>query len=81
MTIDPRFIEWPQWSALTASQTLAYADLPRDVPEQKWAAWATFAAGAVPAVAAVQAPLPIFYATWRDWALKFNEYVANTGIL
>lgn len=74
MTFDPRFMSWDRWSSETKAAHLTNGTLPQGVPEERWQDWASMAL-AIPANAQRQIPQPQFFASWRDWAYRFNEYV------
>lgn len=63
-----------QWVAQTTPVIAQYGDASRLLDEDKWREWASDVIS-IPQIAAVGAPLPAGFATWQEWALRFNEAV------
>lgn len=79
MPFDPRFLDFPRWSALTASALQSVGFTPVMGDEEHWQKWAD-AANAVPLIAAQNVPRPSGFKDWRMWALRLNEALWNLGL-
>lgn len=79
MTIDPRFLGFPEWATRTGDLLLPLGYVQQKPDESTWR---QFGAGlvSVPAVAAVTPPQPQGYQKWQDWAFKLNESLSLLGL-
>ncbi len=79
MSFDPRVMEFPAWSAMTAPLLQSFGSLPNSGTEAAWQAWASPIA-AFPEFGSLQIPDPRAFQDWRDWALILNEKIGFMGL-
>lgn len=70
--IDPRFMIFSEWAALTRARLPDYDDIPIPAEDSNWKQWAELILR-VPSIARRRPPLPGVFGDWREWAFFFNR--------
>lgn len=75
MNVDPRpFKHFKDWAGATILPLAPLVLAPAPPDDEHWQAWA-LSIIQVPSVAGYQPPDPRDYASWTEWALRFNQAV------
>lgn len=77
MSIDPQGMTVTQWTDAMAIDLTGKATTPRLDAATHWQQWALVVCQA-PRIARANPPNPLFFADWREWAVRFNESIDLT---
>jgi hypothetical protein len=74
MIIDPRGLSVIEWTDFMADELSGFSTAPRLVSPEDWQGWA-LAVCQSPRIAAFNPPNPTVFASWLEWAERFNSAV------
>jgi hypothetical protein len=79
MPIDPRYLEFSRWSAMTGSLLTQYGYVPTPVVEKDWRMFAD-TIRQLPVIQARHVPTHTGFDVWQNWALRLNESLYGLGL-
>lgn len=74
--IDPRYMTVQDWTAAVAIDLEEFGSVPQLLNPAAWQDWAATVVG-MSAISGVVLPNPYDFASWGDWATRFNDIMTG----